>query len=1082
MADNAPKKEQPQFFDRLRKLFSTAVLIRDVGSNKLKVIDIDKVQSNSNLQTNRMIDRYARVHVPAFGFGYDYSYSYQGTRLELYRDYEQMDTDPILSSALDIFCEEATLRNSMGNVLEIVTDKKHIDDSLHNLFYDILNVEFNLWSWVRNLTKYGDMFLKLDVTEKIGVTNAIPLSVYGMFRSEDPNNPEVVKFKYDPSLGYYLYGQQSREFENYEIAHFRLLTDSNFLPYGRSMLEPARTIWKEVTLLQDAMLIHRIMRAPEKRIFKVDIGGIPPQEVDTFMNQVVNKMKKTPYKDEKTGQYNLKFNLMPVRGNTKIPLIDGRTITIKQLAEETKSGKKNYVYSIDHNNKVVAGEVELCDLTMKDAEICRVILDDDSYIDFEPNHPVMLRNGEYKSAKDLKVTERLMPFNTKLSKEKNIEDYMMVLDPCTEKYVHVHRRVADQYNIKQEGKVIHHRDFHKLNNNPENLDGSMTFVEHRTYHSNNQKAVQASRTKEEASARMTTEDNLRWKNEEYKTKVILGMSHFYDEYLIVEIKKIIKQNDITSINGLEKLLNTNNNLKEYFNNLNITKKNCGKFTKHSLVKMIKRQGFLVDEYFAKIKEEITCNHRVKNVKILSERDDVYCMRINDFHNFAIDSHGGTNLNGIYVKNSMMEDFFIPVRGANSGTSIEPLQGMEQHMVDDLNYLLHLMFAALKIPRAFFGYEEELSCISPETVIPLWDGSAKTVLELIDDYNNGNKNYVYSIDESTQEIVPGEIKWAGFTRMNTEVMNVILGNDKNIICTPDHKFLTRTGEWIEAQNLKVGQSLMPSFTHEIITVASLELVSDKCDTCDISIENYYNFATEAGVIIHNSKATLGSESVRFAHTIERIQRIIESELYKIALVHLYAQGYDGEDLVSFSLKLTPSSEMPQREKIESYTNKFDLIQKMMDSKLVSTEFIYKNILDMTTIEWQEEQKKLIDDLKVRYRMTQIQENGEDPLLSFKKIGSEEGSGNEFPEQGEFGEPISTEPGKLPPPPPLPAAIEPPKENLFRHKKGQKILKDSNIKRHTLLSEEYKIHTEFNDTGTFLDERVVEEFDKQIKNQK
>ena len=130
MADNAPKKEQPQFFDRLRKLFSTAVLIRDVGSNKLKVIDIDKVQSNSNLQTNRMIDRYARVHVPAFGFGYDYSYSYQGTRLELYRDYEQMDTDPILSSALDIFCEEATLRNSMGNVLEIVTDKKHIDDSL----------------------------------------------------------------------------------------------------------------------------------------------------------------------------------------------------------------------------------------------------------------------------------------------------------------------------------------------------------------------------------------------------------------------------------------------------------------------------------------------------------------------------------------------------------------------------------------------------------------------------------------------------------------------------------------------------------------------------------------------------------------------------------------------------------------------------------------------------------------------------------------------------------------------------------------------------------------------------------------
>ena len=192
---------------------------------------------------------------------------------------------------------------------------------LHNLFYDILNIEFNLWSWIRNLVKYGDFFLKLEILDKYGIVNVRPLSAYEVDRLEDhdPGDPRLVQFEVEDPMNH---NTKPELLENYEIAHFRLMSDSNFLPYGKSMLEGARKVWKQLTLMEDAMLIHRIMRAPERRIFKIDVGNIPPAEVDNHIEQIINKMKKVPYIDETTGDYNLKFNMqnmiedyfLPVRG------------------------------------------------------------------------------------------------------------------------------------------------------------------------------------------------------------------------------------------------------------------------------------------------------------------------------------------------------------------------------------------------------------------------------------------------------------------------------------------------------------------------------------------------------------------------------------------------------------------------------------------------------------------------------------------------------------------------------------------------------------------------------------------------
>ena len=245
-----------------------------------------------------------------------------------------MDMDPIIASALDIYADECLTQNEMGYVLNVKAEDNNVKRILENLYYDILNIEFNLWSWTRNMCKYGDFYLKLHISPEYGIYLVEPLSAYNVSRVEnsDPMNKNYIKYQVNFESGV------MEELENYQVAHFRLLSDSNFLPYGKSMIEGARRVWKQLSLMEDAMLIHRIMRAPEKRVFKIDVGNIPPGEIDNFMERTINKMKKVPYIDEKTGDYNLRFNLqnmvedfyLPVRGGdsgTDIQPLSGMEFT-----------------------------------------------------------------------------------------------------------------------------------------------------------------------------------------------------------------------------------------------------------------------------------------------------------------------------------------------------------------------------------------------------------------------------------------------------------------------------------------------------------------------------------------------------------------------------------------------------------------------------------------------------------------------------------------------------------------------------------------------------------------------------------
>ncbi len=334
-------------FTRLKKLFSTDVIIRNVGGNQIKTIDSGHIQSSGEYETNGLIDRFNRVYstMPTSLLGAQFNLNYQYLRTQLYSEYDIMDQDAIISSALDIIADESTLKNDMGEVLQIRSSNEDIQKILYNLFYDVLNIEFNLWMWIRQMCKYGDFFLKLEIAEKFGVYNVIPYTAYHIERIEgfNPDNPSEVKFRWNPdgfagsSYGYYNVPNQGDDnskggvtYDNYEMAHFRMVADVNYLPYGRSYIEPARKLYKQYALMEDAMLIHRIARAPEKRVFYVNVGSIPPNEVEAFMQKTISNMKRTPMMDEKTGEYNLKYNMqnmledfyIPVRGNDSATKID----------------------------------------------------------------------------------------------------------------------------------------------------------------------------------------------------------------------------------------------------------------------------------------------------------------------------------------------------------------------------------------------------------------------------------------------------------------------------------------------------------------------------------------------------------------------------------------------------------------------------------------------------------------------------------------------------------------------------------------------------------------------------------------
>jgi hypothetical protein len=348
MADkNKKNTRNPQslLFRRLTRLLSGPLTqYRTQNNHRLRRVELDKYSNKFTSASGKDFKKTA--YNPYSNLQSGYMSSQQ--RTERYVDFDQMEYTPEIASALDIYADEMTTYSSLTPMLSVHCDNAEIKAILESLYSEVLNIEHNLFSWCRSMCKYGDFFLYLDLDDDLGITSVIGLPSQEMERieGEDKSNPNYVQYQWNSA---------GLTFENWQVGHFRILGQDKYNPYGTSVLEPARRIWRQLTLLEDAMMAYRIVRSPERRAFYIDVGNIAPQDVEQYMQKVMTQMKRNQVVDADTGRVDLRYNplsveedyFIPVRGNsaTKIESVQGGKYTgdiddVKYLRDKLFSALK----------------------------------------------------------------------------------------------------------------------------------------------------------------------------------------------------------------------------------------------------------------------------------------------------------------------------------------------------------------------------------------------------------------------------------------------------------------------------------------------------------------------------------------------------------------------------------------------------------------------------------------------------------------------------------------------------------------------------------------------------------------------
>jgi len=266
---------------------------------------------------------------------YQQAIHYETTRIGSYADFESMEFYPEISAALDIMMEEATTPNDKGQVINIYSDSKRVKAILEDLFKNRLDIHTSLPMWTRNTCKYGDNFVHLNIDDKAGILGVKQMPNFEMERREgdlydsigahsrrgDMQPTGANSTEYDNRVKFY-WKTKDIEFNSWQIAHFRLLGDDRRIPYGTSVLEKARRIWKQLVLSEDAMLVYRVTRAPERRVYKVFVGNIDNEDVPSYVNDIANRFKRSPLVDSQTGQMDLRYNQLGMDQDIFIPVRD----------------------------------------------------------------------------------------------------------------------------------------------------------------------------------------------------------------------------------------------------------------------------------------------------------------------------------------------------------------------------------------------------------------------------------------------------------------------------------------------------------------------------------------------------------------------------------------------------------------------------------------------------------------------------------------------------------------------------------------------------------------------------------------
>tara|TARA_R110000824_G_scaffold101619_2_gene241346 strand:+ start:1219 stop:3204 length:1986 start_codon:yes stop_codon:yes gene_type:complete len=316
-----PANRDSQLFRALTRLFSGPIIsYRSESGRKIRRQHLDKYSSRFKSASGQQFKK--QSYNPLDTIAANAIANQQ--RAERYIDFEQMEYMPELASALDIYADEMTTFSALSPMLNIKCRNDEIKAVLNILYHNVMNVEHNLFGWCRTMCKYGDFILYLDIDDEVGIqsTIAIPLREVERLEGLDATNPNYVQYQWNSA---------GMTFENWQVAHFRILGNDKYSPYGTSVMEPARRIWRQLTLMEDAMMAYRIVRSSERKVFKIDVGAIPPQEVEQYMQKIVTQLKRHTIVDKDTGRVDLRYNPMSIEEDYYIPVRAGSVTDIQNL-------------------------------------------------------------------------------------------------------------------------------------------------------------------------------------------------------------------------------------------------------------------------------------------------------------------------------------------------------------------------------------------------------------------------------------------------------------------------------------------------------------------------------------------------------------------------------------------------------------------------------------------------------------------------------------------------------------------------------------------------------------------------------
>jgi len=810
-------------------------------------------------------------------------------RIERYGQYENMDRDPEVAGALDTIADFSTQTEEQETTAFNIQLKGEATDAE----VEILNTALDKWSQInkfkqkiwkmfRSTTMYGDQFFVRDPEtfewhwvnhEKVEsiianeadgkrpdqyIVQDMDLNIQTLVASLPTKNPNrgmsgwagtsknagtqagTGAMNQPAGTNRFQIGQTSSVIDAEHIIHLSMTEglDSNW-PFGNSILESVFKPFKQKELLEDSVIIYRVQRAPERRVFYIDVGTAPPHKAMEFVNRIKNEIHQRRIPTQNGGGSNIMdaaYNPLCLSLDTTVPLLDGRTLSLEDLITEHSEGKENWTYSCDPiTGKIVPGNITWAGVTRKNTQVLKLHLDDGSSITVTPDHKIPVLGKGFVEAQNLTEDDSLISFKTKeqsLVSSDNERTYTQVYDHEENDWVYVHRMVAgffrhikkhQEFTYLPENKnahksVVHHKDYNRYNNDPRNLQW-MNHSDHISYHQDTN--MWKHLTEEESSRirnKISNTVKQRWADGTYDVNTILEAQkkavwlrnndpkmqeqysrnasksrleflknnpNFKDDVLIPNLSNyqencpnqekvytfdqlqavydLAKKNDFKLKFMLTDTVNHNSLLRE-IKNVNKPKEKHNfkiqttEVTQQVIYNTIRHFGYKNWMDFKRKKEEF--NHRVVKIEWLAEKQDTGTITIDgqerwhNYHTFPVN-------NSIFVKNSIIEDYFFPA-----------------------------------------------TCLSLDTEIPLLDGRILTLNECISEYEEGNRNFVYGLNNMNHEMEPAEIMWAGVTRKNTEVYEVKLDNGEVITATPDHRFIMRDGEEVEAQHLKPNDSLMP----------------------------------------------------------------------------------------------------------------------------------------------------------------------------------------------------------------------------------------------------------------------------------